>query len=70
MDAMNRDNARRAPTRPRPGWATAPRHRLSLVHADRVPLLALFLGVRARLRAFGALAEDVWGRAGVAGDAP
>ncbi len=67
---MNRHDARRALTHTQPGWATAPRHRLSLVRADRVPLLALFLGARARLWASGALAEDVWGRAGVARDAP
>ncbi len=67
---MNRHDARRDPTRPRPGWVTAPRHGLALAGADRVPRRALFLGVRAPLWAFGALAEDVWNRAGVVGDAP
>ncbi len=69
---MNRRDARRDSTRPRPGWATASLqpHRLALVRADRVPLLALFLGVRVPLWAFGALAEDVWNRVGIAGDAP
>jgi len=65
---MNRHDARRDPTRPRPGWATGPRHGLALAGADRVPRLALFLGVP--MWAFGALAEDVWNRAGVARDAP
>ncbi len=41
---MNRHDACRALTRPRPGWATALRHRLSLAGAYRVPLLALCEG--------------------------
>ena len=36
----------------------------------RGSLVALFLGVLAPLWAFGALAEDVWRREGVAWDAP
>ncbi len=51
-------------------WAALSWRWLSCVRADRVPLLALFLGVLAPLWAFGALAEDVWTREVVAAPRP
>ncbi len=54
----------------RAAWAALSWRWLSRVRADRVPLLALFLGVLAPLWAFGALAEDVWTCAGFAAPRP
>ncbi len=72
MDTMDRHDVRHHPhpAHAHAAWAAPPWRWLSIAHARRVPLLALFLGVLAPLWAFGALAEDVWTHEGFAWDAP